>query len=454
MAGMRLAGDDFIAPSQACIKPVEITRKEGKLAKVEIEADGSYVQVNKEGDKVKLEKAKISLTDCLACSGCITSAETMLIEQQTHGQLYDVIAAKETTQQAVCVILSQQTVASMAAHFQLSSTEACNKIVGFLKHLGVDFVFDVSLGRTLSLLESAKEAAAKIESGAKLPLLSSPCPGFICFAEKTHGDFILPHISRVKSPQQITGTLIKTHVANAIGKSAEDIFTMAIMPCFDKKLEASRPDFEAPTDKVDCVITTRELVLMLEEREVDFVSVAPAELDDILHPGSPAPLQGHIGSTSGGYLYHVHQYLCRLVNADQTTFQLTAKRRQDLQEVTVIVDGEVKFTLAQAFGFRSIQSIVRKMKTKKCNYAYVEIMACPQGCTNGGGQLPTSDGAGSPGDASRDVVETAYHSVPEVLAFDDERITQVEEQVIDMTQLCYTEYHAVQKEVVAALEQW
>ncbi|TMS14942.1 Cytosolic Fe-S cluster assembly factor NARFL [Larimichthys crocea] len=132
--------DDFITPSQACVKPVKVEKKEGKsVAKIQIEDDGSYVQVNQDGGKQKLGKAKITLNDCLACSGCITSAESVLISQQSNEELFKVLNNNKTggaEQKVVVVSVSPQSRASLAARYDLSSTEAGRKLTCFFKGLG------------------------------------------------------------------------------------------------------------------------------------------------------------------------------------------------------------------------------------------------------------------------------------------------------------------------------
>ncbi|PKU37055.1 hypothetical protein llap_12645 [Limosa lapponica baueri] len=166
-------------------------------------------------------------------------------------------------------------------------------------------------------------------------MLASACPGWICYAEKTHGSFIIPYISTTKSPQQVMGSLVKGHFAEQQRLTPDQIYHVTVMPCYDKKLEASRPDFfsqEYQTRDVDCVITTGEVLKLLEQEGVSLSDVDPAPLDTI---------------------------------------------NKDFQEVTLERDGVVLLQFALAYGFRNIQNLVQKLKRGKSPYHYVEVMACP-----------------------------------------------------------------------------
>ena len=128
------------------------------------------------------------------------------------------------------------------------------------KNLEAEFIFDTTFARDFSLYESQREFVERYKNNSKnLPILSSACPGFICYAEKTHGSFILPYISAVKSPQQIMGSLVKDYLAKKLDVTPDVLYHVSIMPCFDKKLEASRKEFNNEfhqTRDVDCVLST------------------------------------------------------------------------------------------------------------------------------------------------------------------------------------------------------
>ncbi|XP_056661706.1 cytosolic iron-sulfur assembly component 3 isoform X4 [Monodelphis domestica] len=398
-----------------CIKPMKVEKKLGKgTAKIQIEDDGTYFQVNQDGGSHKLEKAKISLNDCLACSGCITSAESVLITQQSHEELDKVLnfnkSAEPNQQKLVVISVSPQSRASLAAKFQLTLLDTAKKLTAFFKNRGVHYVFDTTFSRNFSLLESQREFVQRFrrrtESKQALPMLASACPGWICYAEKTHGSFIIPYISTAKSPQQVMGSLIKDHFAQQQHLTPDKIYHVTVMPCYDKKLEASRSDFfnqQYQTRDVDCVITTGEILRLLEQEGVSLSDVDPAPLD---------------------------------------------AENKDFQEVTLEKDGTVLLHFALAYGFRNIQNLVQKLKRGKSPYHYVEVMACPSGCLNGGGQIKAE------AISSKDLlqqVEKLYEMVKIVVPDSSTEIKELYEQWLkgedseEAGKTLHTQYHAVEK---------
>ncbi|NXO69429.1 NARFL factor, partial [Phainopepla nitens] len=241
-----------------------------------------------DGEAQKLEKAKITLNDCLACSGCITSAESVLVSQQSHEEFCKVLALNKAAaaheQKLVVVSVSPQSRASLAVRCKLGLQDTAQRLTRFFK--SVHYVFDTTFSRNFSLLESQQEFVRRFQRQADdkkaLPMLASACPGWICYAEKTHGSFIIPHISTTKSPQQVMGSLVKGYFAEQQHLPPDRIYHVTVMPCYDKKLEASRPDFfnqEYQTRDVDCVITTGEVLKLLEQEGVALSEVEPAPLD-------------------------------------------------------------------------------------------------------------------------------------------------------------------------------
>ncbi len=461
--------DDFITPSQECVKPVKIEKNEGGVAKIQIEDDGSYYQLNA-GNKTKLEKAKITLNDCLACSGCITSAESVLITQQSQDELYKVLEENsklsEPDQKLVVVSISPQSRASIAAKFSLGINETALKLTRFFKDLGVHYVFDTAFARNFSLIEIQKEFVEKYQKNSTstkvTPLLTSACPGWICYAEKTHGEFILPYISTTKSPQQVMGSLVKQRLGSSVGKSPDKVYHVTVMPCFDKKLEASREDFYNDvyrTRDVDCVITSLEVEQMFEEKAINFPSLAPHKLDELFQTGSDDEILNHSGGTSGGYLEHVFQYAAQELFGEKVE-NLTYKtlRNKDFKEVVLEHEGKTVLKFALAYGFRNIQNLVQKLKRNKCSYNFVEVMACPSGCVNGGGQVrPTGE------ESSKELIERVaqlYGSLKCYKPEEDERVHEVYEKWLNgqnsekCKEILHTSYHAVEKNVTALGIKW
>lgn len=206
--------------------------------------------------------------------------------------------------------------------------------------------------------------------------------GWICYAEKTHGSWILPHLSEVKSPQQIAGMLIKDILSQRIGTVASRLAVVMVMPCFDKKLEASRSDFlraDGESKDVDFVITPVEIEQILQELAIDFNDLSSSSVDtfnDSLDYTWCVPT----GSGSGGYAENVLRYAAKelfSVNLEQIIF--APVKNNDIREASLEIDGQTVISVAIINGFKNIQNLVQKMKRKKCTYDYVEVMACPSG---------------------------------------------------------------------------
>lgn len=293
-------------------------------------------------------------------------------------------------------------------------------------------------------------------------MLTSACPGWICYAEKTHGSFILPYISKTKSPQQIMGSLVKTIFSQKLDKKQDEIYNVTIMPCYDKKLEASREDFYNDiyeTRDVDLVITTMEIENMLNEKNIDLPSLEGTFLDrELSQLDASSGMVNHRGSSSGGYLEHVFIDSAKnLCNFDVKDIEYKVLRNKDFQEVVLNVNGEEKLRFAFAFGFRNIQNVVQKIKRKKCTYHFIEIMACPVGCINGGGQVrqETKDGA-------RELLqkaETLYKELPIILPETNDVFSNLVKDIEllkseDKENIYFTEYHEIKKNVNALNIKW
>lgn len=472
---LKLTGlDDFITPSQECIKPVSSKKKSSSTKSVlKIQEDGTYLEVDEYGVETKPEKATISLNDCLACSGCITSAESVLITQQSQEELYRILEENRLFRESgqlekelvVVVSISPQSRASIAVHFESSAEETASKLTSFFKTLGVHYIFDTTFSRDFALIESAHEFVRRFKSAAKsdLPMLTSACPGWICYAEKTHGSFILPYISSTKSPQQIMGSLVKSYLTKLRDKTPDQVYHVTVMPCYDKKLEASRGDFYQDlyqTRDVDCVITTGEVLKMFEEKSVDFASLpTTAKMDEPLSCyGDEGRLLGHSGGGSGGYLEYVLKHAAReLFDCQLDLIEYRVLRNKDFRECSVEVDGKVVLKFAAAYGFRNIQNLVQQLKRRRCAYHFVEIMACPSGCLNGGGQISF------PSETAQDhlaQINAVYNSVLCRAPRDNSLLHDLYRDWLEgaesgqASRMLHTEYHAVEKFVNALTIKW
>jgi iron only hydrogenase large subunit-like protein len=448
--------NDFISPGVACIKPVET------LPAAPPPTENPY-EVTTE-DKLPpsdLPPAQISLTDCLACSGCVTSAEAVLVSLQSHSEVLHALdtAASLNLQEEgsaeegkiFVASVSPQTRASIAATYGVSERQAGYMIEQLLSgpdglrragkyNNGFEWVVDTNVARDACLVLGAEEVMASMTGTGEpaKPILTSSCPGWICYAEKTH-PHVLPHLSRLKSPQALMGTLIKTTLSRKLGIAPDRIWHVAVMPCFDKKLEASREELtdaywtENKTENggkgvrdVDCVITSKELLMLADSRGIDFSTLPRTPLpstskalfpDEVLQrflfPSKPSQnVSDPAAGTSGGNLFHILQSFS--ARNPGSMIETVRGRNADVVEYSVVSSsGQVLMKAARYYGFRNIQNLVRRLKPAKPSrmpggrpvggarrpggkpagpdYAYVEVMACPGGCTNGGGQIKVDD---------------------------------------------------------------
>ncbi|MCO5547603.1 hypothetical protein L7F22_001054 [Adiantum nelumboides] len=486
-AGLKLGDlNDFIAPSQACVVSLNGIKKNNMLEEVLVQvqerARAKKFDTNFDLKTVDTTPVKVTLHDCLACSGCITSAETVMLEQQSVDEFIKQVSSED---KAVIVSISPQSRTSLACYYGISPLQAFKKLTTFFKSLGVKAVFDTSCSRDMSLIESCEEfikihkAQGKSQTGGQnkgFPLLASSCPGWVCYAEKTLDSSILPHISSVKSPQQTMGAIIKRFACSNMGLWVDQVYHVTVMPCYDKKLEASRDDFFFSIDgenenfkeaasgrltEVDCVLTSGEMLDLLQARCSDFNSLEESPIDRMLaNVDETGHLYGSRGG-SGGYAECIFRHAAReLFNKELPShLEFRTLRNSDFKELTLEVEGEVVLHFACCYGFRNIQNLVRKMKAGKCDYQFVEIMACPSGCLNGGGQIKPKKGQ-----SGKDLIqslETTYLSEVNISdPFENPIIKGLYDSWLGYPgseksiKVMHTGYHTREKTVTSQLSNW
>ncbi|XP_022379155.1 nuclear prelamin A recognition factor isoform X2 [Enhydra lutris kenyoni] len=257
-----------------CSKKTKTEDQENASAEV-----SSLAQENGEkGEFRKLADAKIFLSDCLACDSCVTAEEGVQVSQQNAKDFFRVLNLNkkcDRSQHKVLVVsVCPQSLPYFAAKFRLSVTDASRRLCGFLKSLGVHYVFDTAVAADFSILESQKEFVRRYQQHSKeepaLPMLTSACPGWVRYAERVLGHPVTPHLCTAKSPQQIMGSLVKDYFARRQNLSPDKIFHVIVAPCYDKKLEALREDLPTTSHGsrgADCVLTSGEVVRMMEQSD-------------------------------------------------------------------------------------------------------------------------------------------------------------------------------------------
>lgn len=282
--------------------------------------------------------------------------------------------------------------------------------------------------------KEVQELKKSINKAPSTPVLCSECPGWVCYAEKVVGDVALPYMSLIKSPQQIQGRLLKSIANKKLFTTSQDeetpenIMHICVMPCYDKKLEAVRPAgrIDATDDisdnntfnEVDAVIATHELADMFKKHNINIegmlkldekeeASTVDENFDrDVTEVARQALISPYYSpyteaQSSNGYSEYIFKKAAsELFDIDLSSKALEYKqcRNKDFNEVSLEIHGIPVMKFALAYGFRNIQNIIRNIKRKKCMYDYVEIMACPGGCLNGGGQIKPKDLSMTPAD--------------------------------------------------------
>ncbi|EFO22045.1 cytosolic Fe-S cluster assembly factor [Loa loa] len=429
---------DFITPSQACILPLQSKQSD---MKVRIQARSRSKKVN--GDAVN--KVVVTLNDCLACSGCITSAETILVKEQSKPKFLEGLASAQLSVMTV----SPQSIASIAYKRGCQTSEAARLIAGIFKNMGMKYVLDSSFGRLLTLSLSYDEFK---EAHLQRPIFTGVCPGFVCYAEKTHGTLLIPHISRVRSPQAMMGALVKDYLARKFDVKPEKIFHASVMPCFDKKLEAARSHSGNYSDcrEVDCVLSTGEVDGILDEYNAT-ESFFASEKVGWLNALENGKVISSEGGSSGGYAEYIVK---RFVAESEKPLELKRTIKDKNWEIIEAVDGETKMlSVAKCYGFRNIQIHVQKLKRSKCDYDYVEIMACPSGCINGGGQI-----RGASTEERKKILDAIELSCSDDNSEMEKELERVKEEwsVLnpDWMNLLYTKYYAVEKSAERISTNW
>jgi NADH-quinone oxidoreductase subunit G len=258
------------------------------------------------------------------------------------------------------------------------------KLAAGLRTLGFDQVFDTNFGADLTIMEEAHELVQRVTQGKDLPLLTSCCPGWINFLEYQFPNLLnIP--SSCKSPQQMTGTMIKTYYAEKMGIDPKNIVNVSVMPCIAKKYEANRPEHATNGLRdVDYAITTRELAKMFKEAGIDFSHLDEEEFDDPLGQSTGA---ADIFGASGGVLEAALRTAYETVTGnrlDDVNFE--AVRGMDGIKETTIDLGGTALKVAVTSGLGNARKVLEKIERGESQYHAIEIMACPGGCINGGGQ--------------------------------------------------------------------
>ncbi|NLP34230.1 MAG: 2Fe-2S iron-sulfur cluster binding domain-containing protein [Clostridiales bacterium] len=322
-------------------------------------------------------------TSCVSCGQCIAVCPTGAIaEVDNTKEVFDAIADPD---KYVIVQTAPAVRAALGEEFGLPiGTNVQGKMVAALRRLGFDKVFDTDFAADLTIMEEANEFLDRVNNNGVLPLITSCSPGWIKYCEHYYPD-MLDHLSSCKSPQQMFGAITKTYYAEKMNLDPEKIVMVSVMPCTAKKYEIGREDQSAAgVPDVDISITTRELARMIDRIGLDFLSLPDEEFDDPLGRSTGAGVI--FGATGGVMEAALRTAVETLTGKELPNLEFTDVRgTKGIKEATYHVAG-MDINVAVASGLANAKELLEQVKSGEKNYHFIEIMGCPGGCVNGGGQ--------------------------------------------------------------------
>ena len=319
----------------------------------------------------------ITDTDCVGCGQCAAVCPTgaLTVKNETR-EMWKML---QDPDRKVVVQYAPSVRVGLAEQFGMPADEpTTGKLVTALRRLGADVVYDTNLTADLTIMEESAEFIEKLKSGAKLPMFTSCCPGWIQHVENAH-PHLMPQVSTCGSPMEMMGALIRRQFKD------ENVYSVAIMPCTAKKFEAARPELEKDGDRlIDLVLTTQELGKLIKEAGIDFKSLPDSEPDNPLAAYTGA---GVIFGVSGG----VTEAVIRRVLDDASPDTLKAisecgVRGLDGIKAFEVTAGDLKLRIGVANGLGNADKLIAKVESGEEHFDFIEVMACPNGCIGGGGQ--------------------------------------------------------------------
>ncbi len=322
-------------------------------------------------------------TSCVSCGQCIAVCPTGALSEKDNTA--EVFEALNDPDKIVLVQTAPAVRAALGESFGLPiGTNVQGKMVAALRKLGFDKVFDTDFAADLTIMEEASELLDRVNNKGTLPLITSCSPGWVKYCEHYYPDLI-HNLSSCKSPQQMLGAISKTYYADKINLDPAKIFMVSVMPCTAKKFEIGREDQDASGHPdVDISITTRELARMIEKLGINFNELADEEFDDPLGRSTGAAVL--FGASGGVMEAALRTAVETLTGEELSQFDFHEVRGIDgIKEASYNVAG-MDLNVAVASGLANAKKLLDDVNSGKANYHFIEVMGCPGGCVNGGGQ--------------------------------------------------------------------
>ena len=322
-------------------------------------------------------------TTCINCGQCIEACPVGALYE--HDDTDKVFAALADPSKHVVISIAPSVRTAIGEAFgNPIGTDTEGKMVAATKKLGFDGVYDLNFAADLTIMEEATELVERLKNGGKLPMITSCSPGWIKFCEHYFPD-MTENLSSCKSPQQMFGAIYKTYFAKKMGVKPEDIVMVSCIPCTAKKFEVQRPDQSAAgVPDVDIAITTRELARMISVAGIDYNALADEAFDDPIGKGTGA---GIIFGATGGVMEAALRTAAEVVGG-------VSFKKLDVAPIRGVEGikfasyklGETTINVAVASGTKNANALLKKAQNGELDLQFIEVMACPGGCVNGGGQ--------------------------------------------------------------------
>ncbi|MCM1438673.1 MAG: NADH-dependent [FeFe] hydrogenase, group A6 [Roseburia sp.] len=320
----------------------------------------------------------LAYTPCVNCGQCVVACPVGALYEKSN--VADVWGAIVDPTKKVVFFTAPSVRATLGEAFGLPvGTNVEGKMVTAIKQLGDVECFNMDTTADLTIMEEATELLTRLKEGGATPMFTSCCPGWIKFCEHYYPEY-LPNLSTCKSPQEMFSAVLKTYYCQKHGINPKDLYVVSVIPCTAKKFEVTREELGGYTD---CAITTRELAKMIKEAGVDFANLPDTPYDD---PFGLASGAGAIFGATGGVMEAALRTAAKALGDKGEPIEFKEVRgTQGLKEATFTLGGKT-VSVAIASGLANARKIIESVKSGEKNYTFVEIMACPGGCINGGGQ--------------------------------------------------------------------
>ena len=383
--GKDVSGPSLVRDPEKCILC-------GKCVRICEEVQGvSAIDFIQRGAKTVIGTAYnegLNVSSCINCGQCVLVCPTAALSERSH--VAEVLKALNTPGKTVVVQHAPAVSVSIAEEFNYKpGTDIDGKMVAALRRVGFKKVFDTSFTADLTIMEEGSELVKRVTGGGVLPMFTSCSPGWIKFVEQFYPELI-PNLSTCKSPQQMMGALVKTFFAQREKLNPADIVSVSIMPCTAKKFECGRPEMgrEYASD-VDYVLTTRELAELFRTAGVDPSALEPDTADTPFGDRSGA---GKIFGASGGVMEAaVRSAYFLITGSEMKDYTIQELRGMKGSKELRVKAGGLELGAAVVSSLGKARQLIEEIKAGRSDLQFIEVMTCPGGCINGGGQPLRAD---------------------------------------------------------------